>query len=176
MLLGSPSDLPSPIYYPSIFMRRRNPLSSSKDPHVEMIETARIVKKVYEDLSTNPPERNCTLQTECCRFQITGKTPMLTKGEAVVAAKALRAAGRTKLPERADGACPLLHPYTSRCMVYAGRPFGCRTHFCEAAGGPYERKEVIAHIRILEEVDERLGGDGPRALQPAIRDALAELF
>ena len=61
-------------------------------------------------------------------------------------------------------------------MIYAGRPFGCRTHFCEAAGGPYERKEVIAHIRTLEEVDERLDGDGPRALQPAIRDALAELL
>jgi len=157
-------------------MRRRNPLSSSKDPHVEMIETSRIVKKVYEDLAANPPERNCTLQTECCRFQITGKTPMLTKGEAVVAAKALRAAGRTKLPERTDGTCPLLHPHTSRCMIYAGRPFGCRTHFCEGAGGPYERREVISHIRILEEVDERLGGEGPRSLPAAIRDALAELF
>ena len=100
---------------------------------------------------------------------------MLTKGEAVVAAKALRAAGRTRLPERTDGACPLLHPQTSRCMIYAGRPFGCRTHFCARAGGPLERREVLGLIRRLEEVDERLGGDGPRELPAAVRDALADL-
>jgi len=100
---------------------------------------------------------------------------MLTKGEALVAAKALRAAGRTRLPERRDGACPLLHPVTSRCMIYEGRPFGCRTHFCAAAGGPYERREVLALIRKLEEADERLRGNGPRDIVPAIREALEQL-
>ena len=100
---------------------------------------------------------------------------MLTKGEALVAAKAVRAAGRKELPERTDGACPLLHSFTSRCMIYEGRPFGCRTHFCEAAGGPYERREVIELIRRLEEVDERLGGDGPREITAAIGGALMEI-
>ena len=100
---------------------------------------------------------------------------MLTKGEALVAAKAVRAAGRKELPERTDGACPLLHPFTGRCMIYQGRPFGCRTHFCEGAGGPYERREVIDLIRRLEEVDERLGGDGPREITAAIAGALEEI-
>jgi hypothetical protein len=60
-------------------------------------------------------------------------------------------------------------------MIYEGRPFGCRTHFCDAAGGPYTRREVTAHIRKLEEIDERLGGDGGRDITVAIRDALEEI-
>jgi len=155
-------------------MRRRNPHKTT-DPYRETEEAVSLVKKVYADLAADPPSRNCTLQTECCRFQITGQTPMLTKGEALVAAKAVRAAGRKELPERTDGACPLLHSFTSRCMIYEGRPFGCRTHFCEAAGGPYERREVIELIRRLEEVDERLGGDGPREITAAIGGALMEI-
>ncbi len=155
-------------------MRRRNPLKTT-DPYREMEEAATLVRKIYTDLAANPPARNCTLITECCRFQITGRTPMLTKGEALVAARAVRAAGRKELPQRADRACPLLHPITSRCMIYEGRPFGCRTHFCEAAGGPYERREVLELIRRLEEVDERLGGDGPREITSAIGGALHEI-
>ena len=100
---------------------------------------------------------------------------MLTKGEALTAAKAVRAAGRKELPKREDGACPLLHPFTSRCMIYEGRPFGCRTHFCEAAGGPYERREVVDLIHRLEEIDENLGGEGTREIGVAISDALAEI-
>ena len=51
---------------------------------------------------------------------------------------------------------------TGKCMIYADRPFGCRTHFCEAAGGPFPRQQILDHIRRLEEVDRPLGGDGPR--------------
>ena len=53
--------------------------------------------------------------------------------------------------------------------------FGCRTHFCESAGGPYSRKEVSEWIRRLEDIDERLGGDGGRDISVAIRDALEDL-
>ncbi len=155
-------------------MRRRNPHKTT-DPHRETEDAVNRVKKIYADLAANPPERNCTLLTECCRFQLTGRTPMLTKGEALVAAKAVRAAGRKELPEREDGACPLLHSYTSRCMIYEGRPFGCRTHFCEAAGGPYERREVVEFIHRLEDIDEDMGGDGPREITAAISGALQEI-
>lgn len=155
-------------------MRRRNPFKSP-DPRRDTEEAITGVRAIYAELEANPPERNCTLLTECCRFQLTGETPVLTKGEALTAAKAVRAAGRKELPKRDDGACPLLHPVTSKCMIYAGRPFGCRTHFCEAAGGPYTRKEVTGHIRRLEEIDERLGGDGGRDITVAIRDALEEI-
>jgi Fe-S-cluster containining protein len=155
-------------------VRKRNPHKTS-DPRRDTEEAVAGVRRIYAELKANPPDRNCTLRTECCRFQLTGQTPVLTKGEALTAAKAVRAAGRTELPKREDGACPLLHPFTSRCMIYEGRPFGCRTHFCEAAGGPYSRKEVSEWIRQLEEIDERLGGDGGRDITVAIRDALEEI-
>ena len=133
------------------------------------------VRAVYVALAGRPLERSCQARTECCRFQLTGLTPQLTKGEALVAAKGLRATGRKQLPESPDGVCPLLQPATGKCMIYADRPFGCRTHFCDAAGGPYSRREVVDLIRRLEEVDRKLGGDGARKIQAAVAAALEEI-
>lgn len=89
-----------------------------------------------------------------------------------MAAKALRATGRRELPKNPSGACPLLDDRTGNCLIYEARPFGCRTHFCAAAGGPYSRREVIDLIRRLEVVDVALDGSGPRLLENAISDAL----
>ena len=133
------------------------------------------VRAVYEELTRRPIQRHCAARTECCQFQLTGLTPQLTKGEALLAAKAFRATGRKALPEPDDGACPLLKRETGRCLIYADRPFGCRTHFCAAAGGPYAHKEVLDLIRRLEAIDHLLGGDGPHAIQSAVADALAEI-
>ena len=133
------------------------------------------VRAIYAELAQRPIERSCISRTECCQFQLTGLTPQLTKGEALVAAKGFRATGRKEIPESSDGTCPLLKRETGRCLIYADRPFGCRTHFCNAAGGPYPRKQVLDLIRRLEEVDRRLGGDGPRKIQAALADMLAEL-
>jgi Fe-S-cluster containining protein len=133
------------------------------------------VRAIYSELNRRPVQRNCTARTECCQFQLTGLTPHLTKGEAFLAAKALRATGRKELPVSADGACPMLKRETGKCMIYADRPFGCRTHFCAAAGGPYARKEVIDLIRRLEDLDVRLCGDGPRKIISAMMDALEKL-
>jgi Fe-S-cluster containining protein len=133
------------------------------------------VREVYADLSLRPIERNCVRVKECCHFKLTGRTPYLTKGEALVAARALRATGRTQLPENPTGACPLLDSSSGNCLIYDSRPFGCRTHFCAAAGGPYGRREVVDLIRRLEAVDESLDGTGPRLLQNAIADALDEV-
>jgi uncharacterized protein len=132
------------------------------------------VRAVYAELATRPVERACVRRTECCQFKITGKTPHLTKGEAMLAAKALRAAGRTKLPatrDEATGACPMLDRM-GRCMIYKDRPFGCRTAFCAAAGGPYARREVVDLIRRLEDVDHALGGDGAHEISVAMENEL----
>ena len=91
----------------------------------------------------------------------------------MLVAQALRSTGRKKLPEASGGACPLLDPRSMRCLVYDSRPFGCRTHFCAAAGGPYSRKEVNDLIHRLEAVDAVLGGDGPRTLPGTVKEALA---
>jgi Fe-S-cluster containining protein len=133
------------------------------------------VRQVYADLAARPIDRSCVRVQECCHFKLTGRTPYLTKGEALLAAKALRATGRKSLPGNPTGACPLLDAQSGDCLVYESRPFGCRTHFCAAAGGPYSRREVIDLIRRLEAIDESLGGKGPRILQHAIADALSDL-
>jgi Fe-S-cluster containining protein len=133
------------------------------------------VRAVYQAIAQRPAQRNCLARTECCQFKLTGLTPYLTKGEALLAAKAFRATGRKDFPEADDGSCPMLQRTTGRCLIYADRPFGCRTHFCDAAGGPYARKEVLDLIRRLEDLNVRLNGDGPRKLFAAVADALEEL-
>ena len=132
------------------------------------------VRAVYAELARRPVERFCEARTECCRFQITGLTPYLTKGEALVAARGVRASGRKELPKSPDGACPLLKQDTGRCMIYADRPFGCRTHFCEAAGGKLARKDIVDLVRRLEEVDRRLGGTGAQKIQVAVESIFNE--
>jgi Fe-S-cluster containining protein len=69
----------------------------------------------------------------------------------------------------------MLETASGRCLIYADRPFGCRTHFCAAAGGPMARREVVDLIHRLEAIDAQLGGDGPRQLSAAVAAALADL-
>lgn len=138
-------------------------------------EAITAVRQIYGELALRPISRNCTGLAECCQFKMTGLTPYLTEGEALVAAKAWRATGRKELPKRADGSCPMLDPFTARCLIYQDRPFGCRTHFCAAAGGPYPRREVLDLIRRLETLDDSLGGDGPRKIDLAVASALTRL-
>ncbi|MCA1659290.1 MAG: hypothetical protein LC642_01930 [Verrucomicrobiaceae bacterium] len=61
------------------------------------------VRHVYAELAARPIDRSCVRLKECCHFKLTGRTPYLTKGEALVAAKALRATGRTQLPTNPSG-------------------------------------------------------------------------
>src|SRR6476620_5079065 len=86
------------------------------------------VRQIYAELAQRPVERQCLRRTECCQFKLTGLTPYLTKGEALVAARALRASGRKALPDETEGACPLLERQSGKCLIYADRPFACRTH------------------------------------------------
>lgn len=127
------------------------------------------VRKVYAGLAVRPLTRSCTLRTECCQFLFTGKTPYLTAGEALVAAQGFKATGRRSLPVRKDGACPLLDPLSSKCLIYDSRPFGCRTHFCQAAGGPYPRGGVADLIHRLEDIARKLGGSEARPLTAAVQ-------
>jgi Fe-S-cluster containining protein len=133
------------------------------------------VREIYADLARRPVERQCIRRTECCQFKLTGLTPYLTRGEALLAARALRATGRKRLPEEVGGACPLLDQASGNCLIYADRPFGCRTHFCAAAGGPLARRDVLDLIRRLEKIDAELGGDGARRLPGAVAAALKEI-
>lgn len=130
------------------------------------------IRAIYADLAERPVLRDCVFRAGCCHFKQTGLVPQLTAGEALLLADGLRASGRKSIPKRADGACPLLHPGTSRCIAYAQRPFGCRTHFCRPAGGPLPRRDVLDLIRRLEAVDAKLNGTGPAPLPKALERAM----
>ena len=144
-------------------------------PEAEPDAAVARVREIYAELAQRPIERSCMRVNECCQFRITGRTPYLTRGEALVAAKGLRASGRKELPAGSDGACPLLDRNAGKCLIYADRPFGCRTHFCAAAGGPYARREVADLIQRLEAVDAELGGRGASALPHAVSEAVKQL-
>ena len=131
------------------------------------------VAAIYRELSEIPIQRACINRTECCQFHLTGKAPLLTAGEGIFLAQGVRAAGWKQLPVRDDGVCPLLSSQ-GKCRAYAARPFGCRTHFCQSAGGPYARKEVLPLIRRLEELDAQLGGSGPQSLDHSVGEALGK--
>jgi len=131
------------------------------------------VREVYASLATIEIERACIGRTECCRFRLTGEVPYVTRGEALVAARAYRATGRRSLPPPApDGACPMLSK-TGRCLIYADRPFACRTHFCRAAGGPFPRKSVAPLIQQLEQIDASLNGSGSIMLPKALSELIS---
>jgi Fe-S-cluster containining protein len=142
-------------------------------PQLSASEACNETRAIYQALAERPIERSCERRKDCCHFKLTGRTPLLTKGEAILAATALRQSGRTRLPSAPSGACPMLDVATGDCLIYESRPFGCRTHFCAAAGGPYARSEVLDLIRRLEDLDHRLGGDGVHKIERAIADALA---
>ena len=105
----------------------------------------------------------CVLRRkECCQFELTGLTPYLTRAKCRGRTRAARS-GRRQLPAAVNGACPMLEAQPGRCLIYADRPFACRTHFCAPAGGPLARGEVLDLIRRLETIDAQLGGDGPES-------------
>lgn len=131
------------------------------------------MRAIYAELEQRPLQRDCQLRGQCCHFRLTGRTPFLTLGEALFAAQGVRASGRKAIKPHPGGACPLLGK-NERCTIYAHRPFGCRTHFCQAAGGMYPRKHIADLIQRLETLDEKLGGDGSRELEPAVADALED--
>lgn len=132
------------------------------------------LKSVYAELEQRALPRNCTASTGCCQFRLTGRMPSVTRTEAMWAAQGVRASGRKRLIPREDGACPCLGK-DGRCTIYAYRPFGCRTHFCEVAGGMYPRKHVADLIRRMEALDEQQGSrDGARDFLGALEDALED--
>ena len=138
----------------------------------DLDEAACQVRGIYAEWRQYPLDRACAGIADCCRFRLTGRTPYLTRGEALVAARAWRAAGRKEVIVPVDGSCPFLHPQTGKCRIYDGRPFGCRTYFCAAAGGPANRNEVRGLIQRLEQIDHRLGGAGAINLPTAVKEAM----
>jgi Fe-S-cluster containining protein len=83
-----------------------------------------------------------------------------------------RGTGRVALPVVAEErTCPMLAE-GGRCAVYAARPLGCRTFYCDraAAGAKVKQREINALVRRIREIAARHepGGDGGRPLTRAL--------
>lgn len=144
----------------------------------------------------------CSASTECCRFGITGREPYVTSIELLAVRRAVAALGGPKAWKRAaplrgssassasspsqggqaslalpmagrddERTCPMLTA-EGRCAVYASRPFGCRTFYCDRAvsGGTVKHKDITAMVRRLKDLAARheAGGDLGRPLTKAL--------
>jgi Fe-S-cluster containining protein len=115
---------------------------------------------------------SCDASTDCCRFARTGREPYPTAVELAEVQRAVRASGITlqtaRRPTRGpqggralpmldeDRTCPLLDAQ-GRCRIYASRPFGCRTFYCDRASGPGKvpRAELQAIGRRIADLSHR---------------------
>ncbi|HKP61608.1 MAG TPA: YkgJ family cysteine cluster protein [Polyangiales bacterium] len=136
---------------------------------------------LYERVDALYADWSCPGSTECCRFGITGRQPYVTAIELSLLRHALAGRGgplsprRRALPLQPRGpderTCPLLDR-SGRCAVYAARPLGCRTFYCERAQrgvGP-AREELRELVRELQDLAARhqLGGELARPLTHAL--------
>jgi Fe-S-cluster containining protein len=118
------------------------------------------LRAVYADVDRLLEGWSCDSSTDCCRFGVTGREPYPTAIEQAELERAVRARGglpkRRSLPTvnargKDERRCTLLSD-EGKCLVYASRPFGCRTFFCERATGPAREhvrgmpKEEIARL------------------------------
>jgi len=120
----------------------------------------------------------------CCDFAATGREPYPTAVELeevrhALLASSLSSRARRRLPLADHALCPLLSE-AGRCLIYASRPFGCRTFFCHQAQGPRgsrphvpPRRAVSALGRRIADLSARFAPQDP-ASRP-FRRALARL-
>jgi uncharacterized protein len=110
------------------------------------------LRAVYVEVDTLLAGWSCDASTDCCRFGVTGREPYPTAIEQAELERAVRARGglpkRRSLPTvdargKDERRCSLLSD-AGKCLVYAARPFGCRTFFCERASGPAKE-----HVRAM---------------------------
>jgi Fe-S-cluster containining protein len=141
------------------------------------------------------------LQVRCCQFAVTGREPYPTAVELAEVRHAMRIAGiepssapshgshkrpggpgsarapraARKLPMADLRPCPLLSE-AGRCRIYASRPLGCRTFFCQEAERPYgarlrpPRDEANAIGRRIADLSARFDprDPHPRALTKSL--------
>ena len=130
--------------------------------------------EIYAEVDALLADWTCEGTAECCTFSNTGREPYPTAIELAEVERAIaRNGGMTKqrrLP-LADRRCPLLST-DGKCTIYASRPFGCRTYFCDRVQGPGKLprdrlKELGARIADLS-AKAFPRDPGPRPLSKAL--------
>jgi len=99
------------------------------------------LRAIYKEVDAVLDGFTCDASSDCCHFARTGREPYPSAIEIAELARAVRArGGAPKKSKRAlamadERRCVLLGE-DGKCSVYASRPFGCRTFFCERGHGP----------------------------------------
>jgi Fe-S-cluster containining protein len=128
---------------------------------------------LYAEADRLLADHSCPASSDCCHFGAAGREPYPTAIELAELERAMReasvavprGAGKRTLPVAREAlVCPMLGR-DGRCRVYAARPFGCRTFFCERASGPGKlpRAELQRISRDIADLSARYDPDDPRA-------------
>jgi len=135
---------------------------------------------LYREVDALYAPVTCPASAECCHFSQTGREPYPHAVEMAEVDHALRAQGNPKR-SLVVGVCPLLGP-GGRCRIYASRPLGCRTFFCERATGmdavPRDLRDKTLEIgRRIADLSARTfpRDPGPRPFTNALRRPSAGL-
>jgi Fe-S-cluster containining protein len=158
-------------------------------------ELAAELAEVYRDADAAFAGWTCSSSTECCRFGITGREPYVTSIELAAVRRAVAALGGPKAWKRARRSLPMALPHAShaspaspasannerpcpllteagRCAIYASRPLGCRTFYCDRAApaAPVRHRAITALVRRVQTISARheQGGDQGRPLTRAL--------
>lgn len=179
----------------------RTTTDASRSLEAELIAE---LEAIYQEAEEAFLGWTCPASTECCRFGITGREPYVTSIElaairraiaarggpralqALVRAEAPRAPeptalavaprGRRTFAPTAERRCPMLTD-AGRCAIYASRPLGCRTYYCDraSAAAPVRHQDVTRLVRKVQAIAARHepGGDLGRPLTRALSDPAA---
>lgn len=148
------------------------------------------LRAIYREVDALLAGYTCDTSGECCHFGTAGREPYPSAVELAELERAIRARGgvprrtakseqkKKRLPlARSPGTCVLLSK-EGKCLVYASRPFGCRTFFCERGKGPagediasaLPREELARMGRSIAALSEQFAprDPGPRPLSRAM--------
>ena len=152
-----------------------------QNPADAELELVAELERIYAEAEQLYAGWSCEASTDCCHFERTGREPYVTSLELSYLMRAVRKSGRAigaqpsprKLPVLAsgEGRCPLLDA-AGRCSVYAARPIGCRTFWCERRREthPGRHRDMNELVRRIQDLAARHteGGERGRPLRRAI--------
>ncbi len=175
-------------------MARRPRISRTIEPTSDLLSALESVLGSADQVFSG---WSCPASTECCRFGVTGREPYVTSIEIALIRRAIAARGGPKSWKRAgallpasqaadkrslplvesERRCPMLTD-AGRCAIYAARPLGCRTFFCDraSAAGKVRHREVGALVRQVQEIaaQHEPAGDQGRPLTRALADLIGK--
>jgi Fe-S-cluster containining protein len=145
-----------------------------RGPEWKTTDARRALLALYAEADALLAGFSCDASTDCCHFARTGREPYPTAVELAEIAYAVAAVGiATTTPARSKRALPLANderrcPLLSsegRCRIYASRPLGCRTFFCDRATGPGKlpRNELQRVARAIADLSARYAPRDPHA-------------